>query len=1109
MSSSPDSLVDEAVTLARRWLAEGAHAPAAAGRSARRLAGLVADPAGLDLAIRFVDRVARPEDDLVAARELARLRGPGRPTSTFLGPVDRTLLQAGAVLAPALPGVVVPAARARLRQLVGDLVADAGPELACHVARLRAEGFRANINLLGEAVLGEREATDRVRRLQELIERPDIDYVSIKTTAVVSQLSAWDTADAVHRIASTVRPLYLCAARHDTFLTLDMEEYHDLAPTLAVFLRLMADPELAGAEMGVALQAYLPDASAGLEAVTTAAARRRAAGGTAVKVRLVKGANLAMERVDAELHGWAQAPYPSKADVDAHYVQLLDQALTVERTRSVRIGLASHNLFDVALGYLLARQRGVRRALDVEMLQGMAPAHARAVRDTVGPLVLYTPTVAAQDFDTAVSYLVRRLEENAAGENFLHALSAPPPVLPTAMTTQELAFRAAVQAASTVSTTPRRAPRPARAAAPPRPFTNTPDTDPALAVHREWARRVVSPATAHRLLADLPPTQEVGTAQEAHAVVVRAVEQVQGWGRTTPAQRWEVLRTASRLLEDARTDLVATMVHEAHKTVAEADPEVSEAVDFAAYYAEQALALETVPGAVFTPDGVTLVTPPWNFPVSIPLGSLLAALAAGSPVVIKPSRLTPRCTEVGVRAVRAALTAHGHSPDVVQVVRALDDDAGRALVTDPGVTRVLLTGSLETAQRFARWRPQLQVLAETSGKNAIIVTPAADLDLAVADVVRSAFSHAGQKCSAASLLILVGSAGRSRRLSRQLADAVTSLAVGQATRLATTTGPLTGPPSDKLLHALTTLDEGERWLVRPRHVPARTPQDSAHLWTPGIKVGVRPGSSFHLTEVFGPVLGVMWADTLDEAIALANAVPFGLTGGLHSLDEQEIDRWTDRIEVGNAYVNRHITGALVGRQPFGGWKASVVGPGAKAGGPGYVAQLGTWRDDAGVPDRRSAPRAWLAWALADDARCWAALRGDHELVGLRAESNVLRYRPLPAVTVRVGGDALAVEVDRVLAAAGRVGTAVTMSRADREDDAAFAGRVAAGQVTGRVRVVGSAPGLRTAAAGRAGSVTILDQPVLASGSRELLTMLREQAVSRTVHRFGHVPGADT
>nr|WP_245700858.1 bifunctional proline dehydrogenase/L-glutamate gamma-semialdehyde dehydrogenase [Sanguibacter gelidistatuariae] len=1118
-----ERFTDAAVDLAREWLAAAAANQPSAGRSSSaRLAHLVADPAGLELAIRFVDRVARPEDNRVAARELARMRGTGNTggspvTGAFLGPVDRVLLLAGGALAAVLPGVVVPAARARLHQLVGGLVADAGPGLACHVAGLRAAGFRANINLLGEAVLGEREAADRTRRLRELIERPDIDYVSIKISAVVSQLSAWDTADAVHRVIATVRPLYLTAAAHGTFLTLDMEEYHDLAPTLAVFLQLMADPELAGAEMGIALQAYLPDSTAALDTVTRAADRRRAVGGAKVKVRLVKGANLAMERVDAELHGWAQAPYPSKADVDAHYVHLLDRALTPERTRSVRIGLASHNLFDVALGHLLARDRGVGAALDVEMLQGMAPAQAEAVRDTVGPLVLYTPAVAEADFDTAVSYLVRRLEENASGENFLHALSGGSQA--PEMTAQEDAFRAAVRASGSVSLALRRVPRSeaatwARPGAdprtedPPRPsppaFTNTPDTDPALAASRAWAQRVVSRATARRLLADPAPTQVLGTDGDVDAVVARAVGQVGPWGGTTAAQRREVLRTAGRLLEEARTDLVATMVHEAHKTVAEADPEVSEAVDFAVYYAEQALALESVPGAVFIPDGTTVVTPPWNFPVSIPLGSVLASLAAGAPVIVKPSHLTPRCTEVAVRAVREALVAHGHSPDVVQVVRA-QEEAGRRLVTHPDVTRVLLTGSLETAQAFARWRPELQVLAETSGKNAIVVTAAADVDLAVADVVHSAFSHAGQKCSAASLLILVGSAGRSARLRRQLADAVASLAVGQATHLATTMGPLTGPPGAKLLRALTTLDPGERWLVRPRRVPALSSGDSPHLWTPGVKVGVASGSFFHLTEVFGPVLGVIRVETLDEAIAAANAVPFGLTGGLHSLDEQEIATWLDRVEVGNAYVNRHITGAIVGRQPFGGWKASVVGPGAKAGGPGYVAQLGRWHDGAGVPSRETDPAAWLAWALADDERAWAELSTDHELAGLRAESNVLRYRPLPHVTVRVGAGAEPCEVDRVLAAARRVGVPATVSHADREGEAEFARRVASGQVTGHIRVVGAAPGLRAAAAARTGSVTVLDSPVVASGRRELVTMLREQAVSQTVHRFGHLP----
>jgi RHH-type proline utilization regulon transcriptional repressor/proline dehydrogenase/delta 1-pyrroline-5-carboxylate dehydrogenase len=1094
MQTSPTSLTVAALELAEQWIAASAAGQTAGERrTTGRLAALVSDPAGLELAVRFIDRVARPEDERVAARELAALTGFAAAARGFLGPVDRTLLALGAPLAPVLPRAVVPAARIRLRQIVGHLVADAGDDLAVHIARAAADGFRLNLNLLGEAVLGETEATRRLERVHELVRRPDVDYVSVKVSSVASQLSTWDTAGSRDRVVARLRPLYLAAARHGTFLNLDMEEYRDLALTVQVFDRLVLDPELLGVEAGIVLQAYLPDASAALDELSEIAARRRALGGARIKVRLVKGANLAMEQVEAELHGWEQAPYPDKPDVDANYVRLVDRALRPERTRDVRVGVASHNLFDVALAHLLADDRGVSEALDIEMLLGMAPAQARAVRDVVGPVLLYTPVVARADFDVAISYLIRRLEENAAPQNFLAAMFTPEDGAGQGhgLAGQRAAFISSVRRSEEPTTAPRRGPRPAPVeAAPGDPFA---DTDPAVAASRDWAAEVL---VRH---VDVPAGTPVATTDDVDAAVARARVHQDMWARTSPARRAQVLRRAAVHLEETRGDLVATMVQEAGKTIAEADPEVSEAVDFARYYADQAelLADGSVPGATYRAHGLTVVTPPWNFPVAIPVGSVLSALVAGSPVLVKPSHVTPRCVQVAVGAIHRAMDDLGVPRDLLQVLLATEGGAGRHLVAHPAVARVVLTGSIDTARLFSSWRTDLDVLAETSGKNAIVVTPSADHDLAVADVVRSAFGHAGQKCSAASLLILVGSAGTSRRLRRQLADAVSSLAVGPATDLSTTMGPLTEPAAGKLLRALTTLDPGEQWLVQPRRLDAE-----GRLWTPGVKSGVVAGSFFHTTEVFGPVLGVMRAATLDEAIELQNAVAFGLTGGLHSLDEREIDQWLDRVEVGNAYVNRHITGAIVNRQPFGGWKASVVGPGAKAGGPNYVAQLGSWSDGPDVPTDDD---AWLAWAVADDERCWDAELGqEHDPSGLRAEANIFRYRPVPHLTVRVGEGAREREVMRVLAAAGRARVPVAISRVGNEDDAAFAARVAAGRVSGRIRVVGAAPGLREAARTRVGDVTVLDQPVLASGRRELLCVLREQAISRTAHRFGHI-----
>ena len=286
------------------------------------------------------------------------------------------------------------------------------------------------------------------------------------------------------------------------------------------------------------------------------------------------------------------------------------------------------------------------------------------------------------------------------------------------------------------------------------------------------------------------------------------------------------------------------------------------------------------------------MTPPWNFPVAIPIGGVLAALAAGSAVVVKPAPSVPGCTEVAAAAVRAALDNGGAPADILQVVRADEGEVGRALVAHRDVDTVLLTGSIDTARLFASWRAAHdggpRVYAETSGKNALVITSAADYDLAVADLVKSAFGHAGQKCSAASLVILVGSAGRSERLLRQLVDAVESVRVGWPTSLDATMGPLIEPPTGKLARALTSLEPGETWLVEPCQL-----DDTGRLWSPGLKDGVAPGSFLHVTECFGPVLGIMRADTLDEALALQNATPFGLTGGLHSLDEDEIEQWLD------------------------------------------------------------------------------------------------------------------------------------------------------------------------------------------------------------------------
>ena len=1139
----PAELRDEAIALATTWARRGA--AERGSRSAALLARVLRDQNGLDFTVGFVDRVVRPEDLAVAARNLKVL---ARDTPAFLPWYMRIAIRLGGVLAQYLPWLVVPIARRVLRGMVGHLIIDARPvQLGKAIASLKTDRVRLNLNLLGEAVLGDAEARRRLDGTRALLERPDVDYVSIKVSSIVSQLSMWAFDETVERVVERLTPLYEVAANANQqsaaahgatpgiqkFINLDMEEYRDLDLTMAVFQGILDQPQLTGLEAGIVLQAYLPDALGAYQRLTEWAQARLAAGGAPIKVRVVKGANLAMEHVDAVLHGWPPATYKTKRGTDVNYLRVLSWAMTPEHTAAVRIGIAGHNLFDIAFAHLLSVQRGVADSVDFEMLLGMAQGQADAVRDAVGGLLLYTPVVRPQEFDVAISYLVRRLEENASQDNFMSAVFeiATNTVL---MTREEDRFTASLRYLDDVvpsanRTQDRTNPDVPGAAA--TVFQNSSDTDPALPANRAWGRRVIEASNGSTLGSDLIAAAALKNKSQLNTLISRAVKAGTDWAALGGITRAEILRRAATELEASRAALLEVMANETGKTIAEGDVEVTEAIDFANYYASLAPELDAVPGARFTPSALTVVTPPWNFPVSIPAGSTLGALAAGSPVIIKPAKLAQRSGAIMVDALWRA----GVPRDVLSLVDLRDRSLGERLVSDPRVERVILTGGFDTAEMFRSWRADLPLLAETSGKNALIITPSADIDLAVADLVKSAFGHAGQKCSAASLAILVGSAARSERFERQLVDAVSSLRVGYPTDPTTQMGPIIEPAHGKLGDALTTLGDGERWLLEPRSL-----DDTGRLWSPGVRTGVADGSYFHLTEFFGPVLGIMHAKTLQEGIRLQNASAYGLTAGLHSLDAHELRIWLSSVEAGNLYVNRGITGAIVRRQPFGGWKRSSVGAGTKAGGPNYLIHLGSWQP-ADAPELDSfelAPQvegllaaaaedleggpAGIRRAAASDQAEWLREFGVvKDVSGLGLERNLFRYLPI-AVTVRLAEGAQLADLVRVAAAGMRAASPMHVSTAVRpseellvvlersavsvtvEPDWRWHERVAAGDLaTTRVRLIGGDHAALSTAVHGDPDVAIYSDPVTPAGRIELLVFLREQAVSITAHRFGN------
>ncbi len=1130
-----EELAHEAIQLVRHWLTEASKVPVDV--SAQRLAGVLKDPNGLDFTVGFVDGVIRPEDLTVAGRNLAKL-APKVPA--FLPWYMRAAVRTGGVMAPVLPQVVIPIARKVLRDMVGHLIVDAtDAKLGPAIAKIKQNGVHLNVNLLGEAVLGEREASRRLEGTLKLLARDDVDYVSIKESSTVAPHSLWAFDEAVDHVVEKLTPLYELAASFPKpkFINLDMEEYKDLSLTMAVFTRILDKPEFKNLEAGIVLQAYLPDALSAMQELQEWASARRANGGAPIKVRVVKGANLPMEQVQASIQGWPLATWGTKQDSDTNYKRVLNYALTPEHIDAVRIGVAGHNLFDVAFAWLLAKERGIasqgQGAIEFEMLLGMATGQATAVRKDVGSLLLYTPVVHPGEFDVAIAYLIRRLEEGASQDNFMSAvfeLSENESLFER----EKQRFLASLAELDDAVPAPNRTQdrnKPA-VATPNEGFANTPDTDPALPANRAWGRAILDCIPGSTAGNAIVEASKVRDSQELDRIIASAVEAGEKWGAMPAAERAAILHRAGDILESRRAELLEVMASETGKTIEQGDPEVSEAIDFAHYYAERAKDLETVDGATFVPANLTVVTPPWNFPVAIPAGSTLAALAAGSAVVIKPAKQARRCGSVMVDALWEA----GVPREVLALVQLEERELGTRLVSHPSVDRVILTGGYETAELFRSFRQDLPLLAETSGKNAIIVTPHADLDLAAKDVVYSAFGHAGQKCSAASLVILVGSVATSERFHNQLVDAARSLKVGYPEEATTQMGPIIEAANGKLLNALTTLGEGETWAVKPEKL-----DETGRLWSPGIRFGVKRGSYFHLTEFFGPVLGVMTASTLEEAIAIQNEIEYGLTAGLHSLDSDEMGVWLDTIQAGNLYVNRGITGAIVQRQPFGGWKKSAVGAGTKAGGPNYLVGLGSWLPaepgakrgatlqgaaasilaaaKAAGPLVEASDAETLQKALFSDAEAWATEFGTRKDVsGLSAERNVFRYRAIP-VTIRLSEGGKLVDLLRVVAAGAVAGSALTVSSAVELPEAviaAFAGLNVSTRIQndaewlasaaaingGRIRVIGGDSSALSAATGGRPDVAIYHGAVTPAGRIEMLPFLHEQAISITAHRFG-------
>lgn len=861
------------------------------------------------------------------------------------------------------PNLSVPFFISHLRNDTKAMVLDADENfLAPHITKRKNEqNITLNVNLIGEEVLGEAESKYRMQKYEEALKSSYITYISIKITTIFSQINIIDFDYSKDEVVKRLDKLYALALEEQNrqgvskFINLDMEEFRDLELTVAAFMESVGKFNI---KAGIVLQAYIPDSYEYLKKLLAFSKERVLKGMQPIKIRFVKGANMESEETIASQRGWELPTFERKIDTDSNYNKMLDLVLEDENYKYINVGIASHNIFEIAYAYTRIKEAGASESFTFEMLEGMSLQCSYELSQ-MHDLILYAPVCDEAHFNNAIAYLVRRLDENTSEDNFMRYFFNLK-VGSKEWEEQKSLFLNALEGIKTLdNTTHRKQDRTKTQNVPSsyttKTFANESDTDFILSPNRLWAQNIkakyenlqnydVCPValgldfTKENLqsleVKDKIQNRTIGTAYLAGENELKAALEVaknSNFTQKSSDEIYSILAKVAELMRERRGDLIGIAALETGKTFLEIDPEVSEAIDFVEFYPHS---LETLkkqnPNTAFKPKGIGVTIAPWNFPVGISVGTIAAPLAAGNVVLYKPSSLSML---TGYKLCECFWDA-GIPKDALIFLPAKGSDISKYILSDEAVKFSILTGGEDTAYAMLEANPTLLLSAETGGKNATIVSKFADRDSAVKNIIHSAFSNSGQKCSATSLLVLEDEVYKDEEFKKALVDAAASLAVGSPFAFKNKLGALCDKPSEKLTKAINELEAGEEWVLKPQFI-----NDNAHLMTPGIKYGVKKGAFTHMNELFAPLLSVMRAKDLKEAIELVNATGYGLTAGFESLDEREWEYFHTHIEAGNIYINKPTTGAIVLRQPFGGVKKSAIGFGRKVGIYNYITQF--------------------------------------------------------------------------------------------------------------------------------------------------------------------------
>ena len=906
---------------------------------------------------RFVDVLPNLKSNTEVVRHLREYFSEG-------GDKLPSIFNFGAGIGVLAPSLLAGTIKKNVTQMARLFITGDSPQDAIKtLEKLRKQKISFTADLLGEACLSEKEALEYQTRYIEMIsqlskqseswsevEQLDRNHlgsipkvnVSVKLSSLFSQIKiqAFDYSKQI--LKERLRPIFQIAKERGVFINLDLEQYELKELTFAVFKELIMEPEFRQyPNWGIVVQAYLRDSFDEVKSLTEFAKQR----GCPFTIRLVKGAYWDFETIDSEQKRWNYPVYTNKAECDANYEACA--CFLLSNYQYIHTALGSHNIRSLSACFVHAEKHAIpNNAFEIQMLYGMADEFKKTLVDMNYRVRVYAPI---GDLLPGMAYLVRRLLENTSNESFLRSKFAE------GNSTENL-----LKDPNTIKQITNNKPKTEDR------FYNEAPLNFAIANERVQMQNSIEQSyklyqkpfpvfvagkevKTDRLLQSFNPSKAnevlgsvyVASTVEAEQAVKAALETWKTWRYTNYNERADYIDRLADIIRNKRYEFCALMVREVGKSWSEADGDLTECIDFCKYYARDmrrigpGIKTGNIPGETsiyhYQSRGVCLVIAPWNFPLAILAGMVAAAAVSGNTVIMKPAEQSSITAALLFECIKEAKIP----TNVIQFLPGYGEEVGEYLVNHTGISTIAFTGSKAVGLHIIKQASEVKAgqinvkrcLIEMGGKNAIIIDSDADLDEAVKAVIYSAFGFSGQKCSACSRVIVLED--NYDRFNERLVETAKSIKVGEAKDPSIFTGPVIDQESQQRLLKFIENAKSKHKLLFEGQVPSE-----GFFVPPVIFADVNYKDSIAQDELFGPVLAVIKAKNLEEAVELANATDYALTGAFFSRSPANIKWVSERFEVGNLYINRGSTGAMVDRHPFGGFKMS--GLGSKTGGPDYL-----------------------------------------------------------------------------------------------------------------------------------------------------------------------------